>query len=67
MAFWKALGFGVLLVILRVFMPEVFDAIKDFLLQVFGLLGDILALGKDTLRAAPGILLLPNVAGLSPL
>lgn len=64
MRFWKAIGLGIGLLVIRVMMPEVFDGIKDTLLALFKTLRDAFALSSEALnhsQTAGGIMYYPQV------
>jgi hypothetical protein len=60
MKIFSAIGFGIALVILRLFMPEVFRAFEDLLLEFLRFLKSILS-GQASLQFALPADLIPRV------
>ncbi len=50
MRFWKAIGLGIGLLVIRLMMPEVFDGIKSTLLALFSTIQDALAISTEVLH-----------------
>lgn len=64
MRFWKAIGLGIGLLVIRVLMPEVFTGIEDTLLALFSALRDALALSSKAMhtgQVASGVMYYPQI------
>ncbi len=55
MPFWRAIGLGIGLVVLRLLVPAVWDGIEGTLIKFFGVLAQALDLGSNALGSVePG-------------
>lgn len=66
MAFWKAIGLGIGLLVIRVMMPEVFHGIESTLVDLFGAMRDMLSLSSEAIhhsQTAGGVLYYPMIPG----
>lgn len=67
MKIFRAIGFGLALVIIRLAMPEVFMALEDTLLEFFNLFQTVLSFGGESFESGMNAnILIPASVNLVP-